>query len=186
MKSITQQNPIVAAGIALLASIALLVPLAFASAAVNATTPSTNDINRTNGWAYVDVVTVGVGEIELKFTNERSFASCFEYRTDGDTSQVIASNGGVNYNPAVTDGLYPFTCLNNNETTKLLEANEYVEVRMVFGAEADERFDWTRFDVLPAPEAEMKSDCLDGGWEEFGFKNQGQCVRFIETGKDSR
>ena len=29
-----------------------------------------------------------------------------------------------------------------------INANEYVEVRMVFGAETDERFDWTRFDVL--------------------------------------
>ncbi len=31
-----------------------------------------------------------------------------------------------------------------------------------------------------------KDACKKGGWEAFGFKNQGQCVRFIETGKDSR
>ena len=31
-----------------------------------------------------------------------------------------------------------------------------------------------------------KDDCKNGGWEQYGFKNQGQCVRFIETGKDSR
>lgn len=31
-----------------------------------------------------------------------------------------------------------------------------------------------------------KADCMKGGWEAFGFKNQGQCVRFVETGKDSR
>lgn len=31
-----------------------------------------------------------------------------------------------------------------------------------------------------------KDDCKDGGWETFGFSNQGQCVRFVETGKDSR
>jgi hypothetical protein len=30
-----------------------------------------------------------------------------------------------------------------------VSADSYVEVRMVFGAETDERFDWTRFDVLP-------------------------------------
>jgi hypothetical protein len=29
-------------------------------------------------------------------------------------------------------------------------------------------------------------ECKDGGWERFGFKNQGQCVRFVQTGKDSR
>jgi len=33
---------------------------------------------------------------------------------------------------------------------------------------------------------ETKNDCKQGGWEQYGFKNQGQCVRFIETGKDSR
>jgi hypothetical protein len=33
---------------------------------------------------------------------------------------------------------------------------------------------------------ESQGDCKNGGWEQFGFKNQGQCVRFIETGKDSR
>jgi hypothetical protein len=31
-----------------------------------------------------------------------------------------------------------------------------------------------------------KDDCKDGGWENYGFKNQGQCIRFVETGKDSR
>jgi hypothetical protein len=28
--------------------------------------------------------------------------------------------------------------------------------------------------------------CKKGGWEDFGFKNQGQCIRFVNTGKDSR
>ena len=31
-----------------------------------------------------------------------------------------------------------------------------------------------------------KDVCKKGGWEAFGFRNQGQCVRYIETGKDSR
>lgn len=29
-------------------------------------------------------------------------------------------------------------------------------------------------------------DCKKGGWADFGFSNQGQCVRFVQTGKDSR
>lgn len=29
-------------------------------------------------------------------------------------------------------------------------------------------------------------DCKDGGWEEYGFRNQGQCIRYVNTGKDSR
>ena len=31
-----------------------------------------------------------------------------------------------------------------------------------------------------------KDDCKKGGWKNFDFKNQGQCIRFVETGKDSR
>ena len=56
---------------------------------------------------------------------------------------------------------------------------------MVFGAETDERFDWTMFDVLPA-DPSSKDDCKKNGWKAYGFKNQGQCIRFVETGKDSR
>lgn len=115
------------------------------SAAVNSVTPSTNDINRTNGWAHVDQLTKEVGTTSLQFISTRGFYSCFEYRTDGDTSQKISD---INYNSAVTDGLYPYYCQNNNSSTHAITANQYVEVRMVFGAEKDERFDWTRFDVL--------------------------------------
>lgn len=35
-------------------------------------------------------------------------------------------------------------------------------------------------------EVDSKAQCVDGGWEDAGFRNQGQCVRFVTTGKDSR
>ncbi|HSK24054.1 MAG TPA: hypothetical protein VK906_12795 [Egicoccus sp.] len=31
-----------------------------------------------------------------------------------------------------------------------------------------------------------KDDCKRGGWEDYGFRNQGQCIKFVNTGKDSR
>lgn len=31
-----------------------------------------------------------------------------------------------------------------------------------------------------------KEQCKNGGWEAYGFKNQGQCIRFVNTGQDSR
>ena len=31
-----------------------------------------------------------------------------------------------------------------------------------------------------------QDQCKKGGWELYGFKNQGQCVKFVETGKDGR
>ena len=87
----------------------------------------------------------------------------------------MAENSGVNYNTDITDGLYPYVCENNSSSSMTLSASGYVEVRMVFGAEGDERFDWTLFDVL------TKADCKSGGWEALGFLNQGQCLR-TQTG----
>lgn len=31
-----------------------------------------------------------------------------------------------------------------------------------------------------------KDTCKDDGWEEHGFRNQGQCIRYVNTGEDSR
>lgn len=33
---------------------------------------------------------------------------------------------------------------------------------------------------------EVEVECKAGGWEAYGFKNQGQCMRFLVTGQDSR
>ena len=67
----------------------------------------------------------------------------------------------------------------------MVASNDTVSTRKPqSGAESDERFDWTRFEVLP--DASDKADCFDGGWESFGFTNQGQCVRFVNRAGDSR
>ncbi len=121
----------------------------------NEVTPSTNDINRTNGWAHVNQISVGIGEVTLEFVQPRNFYAGFEYRTDGDTSQVINEVHWLEFYGVVPAGalqLYPsFDLATAGTQTHTIYANEYVEVRMMFGAEGDERFDWTRFDVLPVP-----------------------------------
>lgn len=33
---------------------------------------------------------------------------------------------------------------------------------------------------------QTKEECKKGGWESFGFRNQGLCIQFVNTGKDSR
>ena len=38
----------------------------------------------------------------------------------------------------------------------------------------------------PPPPLTEKDQCKNDGWMNYGFKNQGQCVKFMETGKDSR
>lgn len=38
----------------------------------------------------------------------------------------------------------------------------------------------------PPANPSTREQCVKGGWAGFGFRNQGQCIRFVETGKDSR
>lgn len=132
----------------------LLVPNFIVSAsvfAVDIVFPSTNEINKTKGWAQVNELNKLPGSTKFELKSTRSFWSCFEYRTDGDTSQIITENDGKNYNTLVIDGLYPYECVNNSTKELTISANEFVEIRLTFGAESDERFAWTRFDVLPVP-----------------------------------
>jgi hypothetical protein len=42
------------------------------------------------------------------------------------------------------------------------------------------------FDFEPAFDPVTSQDCMNGGWAQYGFRNQGQCIRFVNTGKDSR
>jgi hypothetical protein len=167
----------------LLLVVALCITSAFAD--INAITPSTNDINRTNGWAHVNVLDVGLGYIQLEFVSTRGFLSCFEYRTDGDTSQKTSD---TNYNTDITDGLYPFYCQNNNSSIHTFNANEYIEVRMVFGAEKDERFDWTRFDVFQCKTIQdgtityseghyLAGEPLMIGYDPYGYNYQGHMFK---------
>lgn len=149
-------------------------------AGASAVFPSTNERNATEGWAHVEFTDVAVGQVTLTFYQTRGLYSCFEYRVD-DEGPIDPAN----YNTEITDGLWNFYCLNTAGQTRVetFTANRYVDVRLSFGGEKDERFDWTRFYVLSP---ENKDQCKDGEWEALGFRNQGQCVRFVETGKDSR
>jgi hypothetical protein len=157
------------------------------SGTIDEVTPSTNEQNIENGWAHFVVDDVRVGEVDITFNQPRWFMACFEYRIDGEEPTYEQDN----FNTDIDDGLWSYTCLGNptNQgsgftTSENFEANEYVEIRMVFGAERDERFDWTRVDVLS--DASSRMDCMNGGWEEFGFRNQGQCIRYVNTGQNSR
>ena len=153
----------------------------------NVNTGNTDQDNKTDGWAYAEVISTNGGNVALKFRSTRAFESCFEYRTDGDTSQIIDENDSVNYNESITDGLYPYVCVNNSTQTIMLSGISYVEIRTVFGDEGDEHFDWTRYDVnQPSTE---KDPCKNDGWmrlfdaDGHPFKNQGQCIQFVNTGK---
>jgi hypothetical protein len=45
----------------------------------------------------------------------------------------------------------------------------------------------TIYDFEPAVGGpETKDDCKNGGWVDYGFKNQGLCIQFVNTGIESR
>lgn len=41
-------------------------------------------------------------------------------------------------------------------------------------------------EVVPGCYPTDKDQCKNGGWQNFGFRNQGLCIQFANTGKDSR
>lgn len=36
------------------------------------------------------------------------------------------------------------------------------------------------------PQPKTISECKNSGWVAFGFRNQGLCIQYVNTGKDSR
>jgi hypothetical protein len=78
-----------------------------------------------------------------------------------------------------TDGLAGF------ETFTLQGFNDLVSMSWV-QAYPYHQFDNIALDpvaVGPQTKTLTKSDCWNGGWQQLGFRNQGQCIRFVETGK---
>jgi len=151
------------------------------------TFPSTNDINRANGHPHVNFVNNDVGEATLEFVNNTNSLAFYEYRIDG----AVLTSGTAH--PVVTgDFIYPGICVDNRSApvcdgtpqVHTFTADEFIEVRLALGGERDWDFDWTQFDVLP--DAQTKEDCKNGGWQNYGFRNQGLCIQFFNTGKDSR
>jgi hypothetical protein len=145
--------------------------------------PSTNAVNIANGWANVtwNAEDAGVEEAPLRFVTSRAFSSCFEYRIDDAEPFYDAGN----FNGHIDDGLWQYHCVSSNpeHVEVTLNATSHVDIRLAFGAERDERFDWTRFYVLTL---DNKDQCMSGAWQALGFRNQGQCIRYVETGRDAR
>lgn len=163
---------------------ALLVPTGSAFASYDF--PSTNEDNKNNGYPYVEEVSSDNCEVTLKFVNDTNSLAFFEYRVDGVTPDSATTD-----HPVVTgDVIYPGVSVDGRGepnpvvVTKTFEAHETVEVRLALGGERDWDFDWVTFEVECNPET--SDDCKKGGWEKYGFKNQGQCIRYVNTGKDSR
>jgi len=120
--------------------------------------PSTNDINRTNGWAHVDFVSADATArtMTFNFVQTRNFFSCVEYRTNTQTTPTYTR---PNFNPEILDGMWTFKCLNAVGSTPITitldSAATFVEFRLSFGGEKDERFYWTPFATSSCPPTDI-------------------------------
>mgnify|MGYP001256357999 CR=1 FL=1 len=147
--------------------------------------PSTNDANRAAGLPHVNLVSAGLTSVTLEFVNPTASLAFFEYRIDGEAA-------GTTPHPVVIgDVIHPGVCVDgrpapapacsSDSIVRTFEATDLVEVRLALGGERDWDFDWTPFPVREI----TKDDCKHGGWRELGFRNQGQCIRFVnEQGHD--
>lgn len=161
LRALVQKTALVSAAFILaVSSLTALGPFVLSErvGAVSAAAPSENGINKTKGWAYAEEVGKTATSVTLKFTSTRNFLSCFEYRADG----VLPPTSNPNPNTEITDGRWLYKCVSANGVsgtqpteTVVIPAVSYVETRMVFGAEKNERFDWTRFDVSMTPDTTL-------------------------------
>lgn len=139
---------------------------------------------------YTDIqlVDAGPGEVTLKYINNTGYTYAFDHRVDGESGDTHQwSDQTISQGPCAGRKWGPYynlTSVGPNSTKELtIAATHKVEAQAVLGPEQNYHTCWKTF----YPEQpETKSDCKGGGWDDYHFRNQGQCIRYVETGKDSR
>ena len=158
-------------------------------------------------WQDADVVNVGLWASDDPLTayplivyrnNEEADAGFYTYTYEFDENGVfvqasyVFSEATVNYDGWNTlaisldtdEGQANYT-INGIESGSIAASGDYIkEVFLNHYNDGVRIYDAYWHAGIPDPS--VKSDCKKGGWEEFGFRNQGQCIRFVNTGKDSR
>ena len=90
------------------------------------------------------------------------------------------------------DGTYAFGGLEPGQYTVAVDADGYEpgsETATVSEGEVttvDVALDAEEEPPPPPDDPQTRQDCMRGGWADYGFRNQGQCIRFVNTGMDNR
>ena len=131
----------------------------------------------------------GPGEVTLTFINNTDFTYYFDHRADGESPAGTFSFSDDTIGQGPCKGrkwgpYYNLTRVEANSTKQVtVEAAHKVEAQAVLGPEQNYYTCWKTF----YPEQpDSKNDCKRGGWKDYQFKNQGQCVSYVNTGNDSR
>lgn len=149
--------------------------------------PASASLARASNTA-IEKVSSGPGEVTLKFVNNFSWDYWFDYRADDKPGTADEYTGQtINEGPCAGEDfgkVYNKTHVPaNSEKTVTVEAAHKVTAMLRRGPEQHHYICGVTF----YPEQpDSKGDCKGGGWDDYHFKNQGQCIRYVNTGKDSR
>ena len=111
-----------------------------------------------------------VFSVEVTFTGTKADASL------GVVTHKFRTDGIFGLEPAAFPA--SFTDLESLSWTQTLPFHQFDNIALSFDSS----------DPLPTDPVD-RDDCKKGGFADFGFRNQGQCVRFVEkneNGKDKR
>ena len=95
----------------------------------------------------------------------------------GNLASSVAAPGGGFFPVSFRIGDYSTTVLDPSDGRTFWSANEYI------GDDGDPNIWRTHLTSFTAPVPASTDDCKKDGWKSFGFKNQGQCIRFVNTAK---
>jgi hypothetical protein len=149
--------------------------------------PSTNDANRTAGLPHVNEVSTGPGTVTLEFVNETNSLAFFEYRIDGATV-------GTTTHPVVTaTSSIPGVCVDGPSASlcppdpSIGHSRPRQPSRCVSLSAASATGTSTGPRSLsvrqPPTSPSPPTTARTAAGADFGFRNQGQCIRFVNTGK---
>jgi hypothetical protein len=102
--------------------------------------PSSNANNEANGRPYYSLDTVGTDTtVTYHARTTGAGVLCFETRVDGELNTVAGPNP---LQPPIDDGRWVQNCVNSTDATRVVSDASLIEIRAVYGAESDERFNW--------------------------------------------
>ncbi|WP_151447487.1 beta-propeller fold lactonase family protein [Lacisediminimonas profundi] len=95
---------------------------------------------------------------------------------------TITGLGNMSVEIAVTpDGTKAYVGNNASNTVSVIDTASNAIVATVPVGAAPLGIAITPLPLPPTPKT--KQDCMNQGWIKFGFRNQGQCIQFVQTGK---
>lgn len=117
-----------------------------------------------------------------------NFTTC-NWGTGGDTTLGVYTGPAVNNLATVGANNDVAACADSSAGTATSEVSftavagttYHIQVGGHNGVNVDFQLTWTL-----ASDPTTVEDCKNGGWMAFGFSNQGRCIQFVNTGKDSR